>query len=40
MDTYSNLVCYRGHNYPVWDVDFGPEGSCGVCLPVLPEHSA
>jgi len=19
-------VCYKGHNYPVWDVDFSPEG--------------
>lgn len=26
MDTYSNLVAYRGHNYPIWDVDFGPQG--------------
>ncbi|PVZ96959.1 hypothetical protein BB558_007107 [Smittium angustum] len=26
MDTLSNLVCYRGHNYPVWDVSFGPIG--------------
>jgi hypothetical protein len=24
----TNLVCYRGHSYPVWDVDFGPEGIC------------
>lgn len=24
--TYSNLVCYKGHNYPIWDVDFGPHG--------------
>lgn len=24
--TYSNLVCYKGHNFPVWDVDFGPFG--------------
>lgn len=22
----SNIVCYKGHNYPIWDVDFGPEG--------------
>lgn len=22
----SNIVCYKGHNYPVWDVDFGPLG--------------
>ncbi|OMJ09985.1 Transcription initiation factor TFIID subunit 5 [Smittium culicis] len=24
LDTYSNLVSYRGHNYPVWDVTFSP----------------
>jgi transcription initiation factor TFIID subunit 5 len=28
METMTNLVCYRGHSYPVWDVDFGPEGIC------------
>ena len=22
----TNVVCYKGHNYPVWDVDFGPQG--------------
>ncbi|KAF0907072.1 hypothetical protein E2562_014674, partial [Oryza meyeriana var. granulata] len=21
-----NLVCYKGHNYPVWDVQFSPVG--------------
>ena len=21
--TFTNLVCYKGHNYPVWDVQFG-----------------
>lgn len=27
MDTYSNLVVYRGHNRdPVWDVQWGPMG--------------
>lgn len=27
MDTYSNLVVYRGHNRdPVWDVEWGPMG--------------
>jgi len=26
LDTFSNVVCYKGHNYPVWDVDFSPEG--------------
>ena len=20
--TYTNIVCYKGHNYPVWDVQF------------------
>lgn len=31
--TWSNLVCYKGHNFPVWDVHFSPLGhyfvSCG-----------
>ena len=22
----TNLVCYKGHNYPVWDVEFSPFG--------------
>jgi len=26
MATKTNLVCYRGHTGPVWDVDFGPLG--------------
>ena len=27
LDTYSNLVVYRGHNRdPVWDVEWGPMG--------------
>jgi transcription initiation factor TFIID subunit 5 len=26
LETKSNLVCYKGHNYPVWDVDFSPLG--------------
>lgn len=27
MDTYSNLVVYRGHGRdPVWDVEWGPMG--------------
>ncbi|RKO86930.1 WD40-repeat-containing domain protein, partial [Blyttiomyces helicus] len=26
LETMSNIVCYKGHNYPVWDVDFSPEG--------------
>ena len=26
MKTKTNLVCYKGHNYPVWDVDFSPLG--------------
>ncbi|KAI8099622.1 WD40-repeat-containing domain protein [Halteromyces radiatus] len=24
--TFENLVVYKSHNYPVWDVDFGPFG--------------
>ncbi|RKP00540.1 hypothetical protein CXG81DRAFT_13128 [Caulochytrium protostelioides] len=23
-DTHTNVVAYKGHNYPVWDVAFGP----------------
>lgn len=26
METKSALVCYRGHGYPVWDVQFSPLG--------------
>ena len=26
VDTKTNLVCYKGHNYPVWDCDFSPLG--------------
>lgn len=26
LDTYTNLVCYKSHNYPIWDVEFGPYG--------------
>jgi len=26
MDTFTNLVRYKGHNYPVWDVDFASTG--------------
>lgn len=27
MDTYTNLVAYRGHGRdPVWDVEWGPMG--------------
>ena len=26
MDTFNNLVCYRGHLLPVWDVDISPLG--------------
>lgn len=26
LDTFTNLVCYKSHNYPIWDVDFGPYG--------------
>ncbi|XP_062119149.1 transcription initiation factor TFIID subunit 5-like [Humulus lupulus] len=22
----ANLVCYKGHNYPVWDVQYSPVG--------------
>jgi len=25
-DLYTNLVCYRGHNSPIWDVQFSPYG--------------
>jgi transcription initiation factor TFIID subunit 5 len=24
LDTYTNLVVYRGHNYPVWSIDVSP----------------
>ncbi|ORY00702.1 WD40 repeat-like protein [Basidiobolus meristosporus CBS 931.73] len=34
MDTYTNLVSYKGHNYPVWDVDFGPLWSCDHISPL------
>ena len=26
MDTFSNIVAYRGHRDPVWDVEWGPRG--------------
>ncbi|KAJ2740286.1 Transcription initiation factor TFIID subunit 5 [Coemansia sp. BCRC 34301] len=26
LDTYTNVVCYKGHNHPVWDVAFAPQG--------------
>lgn len=26
METGSNVVCYKSHNYPVWDVSFSPLG--------------
>ncbi|KAL9536899.1 hypothetical protein MBANPS3_012272 [Mucor bainieri] len=26
LDTFTNLVCYKSHNYPIWDVNFGPHG--------------
>ncbi|KZV57940.1 protein with unknown function [Dorcoceras hygrometricum] len=26
MNFDANLVCYKGHNYPVWDVQFSPVG--------------
>ncbi|KAM0748491.1 WD40 repeat-like protein [Meredithblackwellia eburnea MCA 4105] len=26
LDTYKNLVAYRGHREPVWDVEWGPRG--------------
>ncbi|TPX63538.1 hypothetical protein SpCBS45565_g06517 [Spizellomyces sp. 'palustris'] len=26
LDTFSNVACYKGHNYPVWDVDFSSQG--------------
>ncbi|KAH7104667.1 WD40 repeat-like protein [Auriculariales sp. MPI-PUGE-AT-0066] len=26
LDTMSNLVAYRGHQNPVWDVEWGPQG--------------
>lgn len=25
-DTFTNLVAYKGHNYPIWSTDFGPYG--------------
>jgi len=24
MDTNTNVVCYKSHNYPIWDVSFSP----------------
>ena len=27
LDTYAALVAYRGHQYPVWDVTWGPLGT-------------
>lgn len=27
LDTYGALVAYRGHQYPVWDVSWGPLGT-------------
>lgn len=27
LDTYAALVAYRGHQYPVWDVSWGPLGT-------------
>ncbi|WFC98899.1 Transcription initiation factor TFIID subunit 5 [Malassezia yamatoensis] len=27
LDTYSALVAYRGHNYPIWDVAWSPLGT-------------
>jgi transcription initiation factor TFIID subunit 5 len=26
LETSSILACYPGHNYPVWDVEWGPLG--------------
>jgi transcription initiation factor TFIID subunit 5 len=26
MDTYTALVVYKSHTYPVWDLDFAPYG--------------
>ena len=26
METKTNLVVYKGHNYPVFDVKFSPQG--------------
>lgn len=26
MDLFKNLVVYRGHREPVWDVEWGPKG--------------
>ena len=26
LETYTNLVAYRGHREPVWDVEWGPRG--------------
>ncbi|KAJ2726470.1 Transcription initiation factor TFIID subunit 5 [Coemansia sp. Benny D115] len=26
LDTYTNVVCYRGHSHPIWDVAFAPQG--------------
>jgi transcription initiation factor TFIID subunit 5 len=27
LQTFSNLVVYKGHNYPIWDVDLSPDGT-------------
>ncbi|KAI8644361.1 WD40-repeat-containing domain protein [Parasitella parasitica] len=26
LESFTNLVCYKSHNYPIWDVEFGPHG--------------
>ncbi|KAH9487542.1 hypothetical protein Btru_074468 [Bulinus truncatus] len=30
---WTNLVCYKGHNFPVWDVKFSSHGYYFICWP-------
>ena len=32
MQTRTNLVCYKGHNYPIWDIDYSPLGTSEMPL--------
>ena len=45
LATYTCIVCYRGHNYPVWDVKFRyltltPYFGCGVAWFSYPHTPA
>lgn len=26
LQTWTNICCYKGHLYPIWDVKFSPHG--------------